>query len=75
MTQEQKLLAETITNCYNGAVRFNMVTAARIVGVYRGGVPRWLHERGVMVEDTGRDKYVHVNDLVVAMTTGRVSPL
>jgi hypothetical protein len=75
MTTEQKELAELIARCHGGQIRYNMVDAARIVGICRGRLPFWLNERGVMVDKTSKGKYVHVNDLVVAMTANRVSPL
>jgi len=75
MTKEQRELAEIIARANGGCVRFNLTSAAKIAGRSRTGFPLWLHERGVMVEKSGKDKYVNVNDLAVAMTTGRVSPL
>ena len=75
VTKEQKDLAETIVNANRGRVRFNLTQAAKIAGRSRTGFPRWLHERGVMVERTGKDKYINVTDLAVAMTKNRVSPL
>ena len=75
MTSEQKNLAETIAKSNGGRVRYNLTCAARISGRSRTGFPAWLHERGVMVEKSGKDKYVTVNDLAVAMTKDRVSPL
>jgi len=37
--------------------------------------PAWLHDCGVLVQATGKDKRVNVNDLAVAMTMDRTSPL
>jgi hypothetical protein len=75
MTREQLYLAETIAKANGGRVRFNLTQAAKIVNRSRTGFPLWLHERGMMVERTGKDKYVTANDLAVAMTKDRVSPL
>ena len=75
MTKEQMQLAEVIANSNDGCVRFNLTEAAKIAGRSRTGFPRWLHDRGVLVEKSGKDKYVNVTDLVVAMTRDRVSPL
>ena len=75
MTKEQVHLAETIAKANGGCVRFNLTKAAKIAGRSRTGFPAWLHERGVMVEKSGKDKYVHVNDLALAMTKNRVSPI
>jgi len=75
MTREQKDLAEIITKTNGGCVRFNLTKAAKIVGRSRTGLPAWLHSKGVIVEKSGKDKYVTVNDLAVAMTTNRTSPL
>lgn len=75
MTKEQMQLAEIIAKANGGRVRFNLTQAAKIAGRSRTGFPAWLHSRGVMVEKSGKDKYVTVNDLAVAMTTDRVSPL
>jgi len=75
VTREQKNLAEIIVNANGGCVRYNLTQAAKIAGRSRTGFPAWLHERGVMVERTGKDKYINVNDLAVAMTKNRVSPL
>jgi len=75
MTKEQKLLAQTISKSNGGQIQFNMKQAAKIVGVSRYIIPSWLNCRGVMVFAGGRDKYVNVNDLAIAMTSGRVSPL
>ena len=75
MTKEQKILAETIAKANGGRVRYNLTSAAKIIGRSRTGFPAWLHSRGVMIEKSGKDKYVTVNDLAVAMTKNRVSPL
>ena len=75
MTKEQKDLAETIARANGGCVSFNITQASRIVGRSRNGFPAWLHKRGVMVEKSGKDKYVNVNDLAVAIIADRESPL
>ena len=75
MTREQKDLAETIAKSNGGCVMFNITKAAKIAGRSRTGFPAWLHSHGIMVEKTGKDKRVHANDLAVAMTLDRVSPL
>jgi phage antirepressor YoqD-like protein len=75
MTREQLQIAEIIAKAKGGRVRFNLTQAAKIAGRSRTGFPAWLHERGVMVERTGKDKYVTAADLAVAMTKDRVSPL
>ena len=75
MTKEQLELIDTIVRNNDGCVRFNLTKAAKIVGRSRTGFPGWLHERGIVVEKSGKDKYVTVNDLAVAITIGRVSPL
>ena len=75
MTKEQKDLAEVIAKANGGCVRFNLTQAAKITGRSRTGFPRWLHERGVMVEKSGKDKYVNATDLATAMMMDRVSPL
>lgn len=75
MTKEQKDLAETIAKANGGCVTFNLTKAALIAGRCRNGFPSWLHQHGVMVEKSGKDKYVNVNDLAIAMTENRVSPL
>ena len=75
MTREQRELAEIISKANGGQVRFNLSRAARIAGRSRTGFPAWLHERGAMVERTGKDKYINVNDLAIALTADRVSPL
>lgn len=75
MTTEQKNLAETIAKANDGRVRFNLTRAAKIAGRSRTGFPGWLHSRGVLVEKSGKDKYITANDLAIAMTTDRVSPL
>ncbi|MDR0963400.1 MAG: phage antirepressor KilAC domain-containing protein [Clostridium sp.] len=75
MTKEQKDLAETIAKANGGCVCYNLTKAAKIVGRSRTGFPAWLQDRGVMVERSGKGKFVNVNDLAVAMTLYRVSPL
>lgn len=75
MTKEQKDLAETIARANGGCVAFNITKAAQIAGRCRNGFPAWLHNKGVMVEKSGKDKYVNVNDLAVAMLSERESPL
>ena len=75
MTKEQKELAEIISKANGGQVMFNLTKAAQIAGRCRTTFPSWLHQRGVMVELTGKDKRVNVNDLAVAMTQDRQSPL
>lgn len=75
MTKEQKDLAETIAKANGGCVMFNITKASQIAGRCRTTFPAWLHSRGVMVVKSGKDKWVNVNDLAVAMTTDRVSPL
>lgn len=74
MTKEQKELAETISKSNGGCVMLNMSKAAKIAGRCRTHFPAWLHERGVMVEVSGKDKRVSVNDLAVALTMDRRSP-
>jgi hypothetical protein len=54
---------------------FNISKAAKISGRCRTTFPAWLHERGIMIEKTGKDKRVNVNDLAIAMTQDRQSPL
>lgn len=75
MTKEQIQLAETIAKANGGRVRYNLTRAAKIAGRSRTGFPAWLHSRGVMVEKSGKDKYVTVTDLAIALTKDRVSPL
>ena len=75
MTKEQMHLAETIAKANDGRVRFNLTKAAKIAGRSRTGFPAWLHERGAMVEKSGKEKYVNVLDLAIAMLKDRVSPL
>ena len=75
MTNEQKALAETIAKANGGAVMFNITTAAKITGRCRTTFPAWLHSHGILVEKTGKDKRVQVNDLAIAITQDRVSPL
>ena len=75
MTREQKDLAETISKANGGCVLFNMTRASQIAGRNRANFPAWLHKHGIMVEETGKDKYVNANDLAVAMTKNKVSPL
>ena len=75
MTKEQKNLAEIISRANDGRVRFNLTRAAKIAGRSRTGFPGWLHNKGILVEKSGKDKYVTANDLAVAMTMDRVSPL
>ena len=75
MTREQKDLAETISKANGGAVMFNLTNAARIAGQSRTHFPAWLHERGVMVQRSGKDKRVNVNDLAAALLKDRQSPL
>ena len=75
MTREQMNLAETIAKSNGGQVMFNLTKAARIAGRCRTTFPAWLHGRSVMVVKSGKDKWVNVNDLAVAMTTDRSSPL
>jgi len=75
MTREQKDLAETISKSNGGCVLFNMTRASQIAGRSRANFPEWLHKHGITVEKTGKDKYVNVNDLAVAMTSDKVSPL
>lgn len=75
MTREQKDLAETIAKANGGCVSFNLTKAAQIVGRSRNGFPAWLHQHGVMVQTSGKDKHVNANDLAIAMTTDRESPL
>ena len=72
---EQKNLAETIAKANGGCVMFNISKASKIAGRCRTTFPAWLHSRGVMVVKSGKDKWVNVNDLAVAMTQGRESPL
>ena len=75
MTKEQKDLAEIISKANGGAVMFNLTKAAQIAGRCRTTFPEWLHKRGIMVEVTGKDKRVNVNDLAIAMTHDRQSPI
>ena len=75
MTQQQKLLAETIAKANGGTVSFNLTKAALIAGRSRNGFPAWLHQHGIMVERTGKDKFVNVNDLAIAITESLESPL
>jgi hypothetical protein len=75
MIKEQMQLAEIIAKANGGRVRFNLTQAAKIAGRSRTGFPAWLHGRGVMVERSGKDKYVTANDLAAAMLKDRVSPL
>lgn len=75
MTTEQKNLAETIAKANGGAVMFNLSKASKIAGRCRTNFPAWLHSHGVTIEKTGKDKLVSANDLAIAMTTDRVSPL
>ena len=75
ITKEQKDLAEIIAKSSGGRVRFNLTQAAKIAGRSRTGFPAWLHSRGVMIEKSGKDKYVTVDNLAIAMTMDRVSPL
>jgi hypothetical protein len=75
MTTEQKDLAETIAKANGGCVMFNLTKAAKIAGRCRTTFPAWLHSRGIMVAKSGKDKWVNVNDLAVAMITDRKSPL
>ena len=75
MTKEQKELARTIAEANGGCVMFNITKAAKIAGRCRTTFPGWLHDCGVQVQATGKDKRVNVNDLAVAMTTNRTSPM
>ena len=75
MTIEQKNLAETIAKANDGQVVFNITKAAQIAGQSRTRFPAWLHERGVMVQRSGKDKRVNVNDLAGAMLKDRQSPM
>jgi len=75
MTKEQKNLAETIARANGGSVMYNFTKAAKIAGRCRTTFPAWLHSRGIMVIKSGKDKWVNANDLAVAMTTDRVSPI
>jgi len=75
MTREQKELAEVIAKANGGQVMFNITKAAKIVGRCRTTLPAWLHGHGIMVVKSGKDKWVNVNDLAVAMTSDKRSPL
>ena len=75
MTREQKDLAETISKANGGCVMFNITKSAKITGRCRTTFPAWLHSHGIMVIKSGKDKWVNVNDLAIAMTSDRVSPL
>ena len=75
MTREQKDLAETIAKANGGRVMFNITSAAKIAGRCRTTFPAWLHCHGVMVQKSGKDKWVNANDLAIALFKDRVSPL
>ena len=75
MTKEQRELAQTISVANGGQVMFNFTKAAKIAGRCRTTFPAWLQECGVLVQATGKDKRVNVNDLAVAMTFGRQAPI
>jgi len=75
MTKEQKNLAETIARANGGTVLFNITKASKIAGRSRTTFPAWLHSHGVLVVRSGKDKWVNVNDLAMAMTANRTSPL
>jgi len=75
MTKEQKELAEIISKSNGGQVMFNLTKAAQIAGRCRTTFPAWLNQHGIMVEVTGKDKRVNVNDLAIAMTQSRQSPI
>ena len=75
MTKEQKELAETIARANGGQAMFNLTKAARITGRCRTTFPAWLHAHGIMIEKSGKDKRVHINDLAIAMTQDRKSPV
>ena len=75
MNLDQKNLAETIAKANGGCVSFNITKAAQIAGRCRNGFPAWLHKHGVMAEKTGKDKFINVNDLAVAILSDRESPL
>ena len=75
MTRDQKELAETIAKANGGCVMFNITEASKIAGRCRATFPAWLHSRGVLVVKSGKDKWVNVNDLAIAMTMDRSSPL
>jgi hypothetical protein len=75
MTREQRDLAETIAKSNGGAVMFNLTNASRIAGRCRTTFPAWLHEHGITVVKSGKDKWVSANDLAAALIENRVSPL
>lgn len=75
MTKERKDLAEIIAKSNGGQVMFNITKAAKIAGRCCTTFPAWLHSHGVTVVKSGKDKWVSVNDLAVAMTTDRTSPI
>lgn len=75
MTKDAKDLAETISKTNGGCVSYNLTKAAQIAGRSRNGFPAWLHRHGVMVQTSGKDKHVNVNDLAVAITEDRESPV
>ena len=74
MTREQRDLAETIARANGGCVMFNITAAAKIAGRSRTTFPAWLHGHGIMVQKSGKDKWVNVNDLASALMKDRVSP-
>ena len=67
MRAEALDLAITISRANGGQVLFNIKQAARIAGRHREGFAAWLHKHGVLVEKSGKSKYVNVNDLARAM--------
>jgi len=75
MTKEQKNLAETIAIANGGSVMFNLSKASKIAGRCRTTFPAWLHQHGIMVTKSGKNKWVNANDLAIAMTTDRRSPI
>jgi len=75
MTKEQKNLAETIAKANDGVVMFNITKASKIAGRCRTTFPAWLKKHDIMIIKSGKDKWVNVNDLAIAMTTDRNSPI
>ena len=75
MTKEQRYLAETIAKANGGCVMFNITKASKIAGRCRTTFSAWLHDRGVLVVRSGKDKWINANDLAIAMTADRTSPL
>jgi phage antirepressor YoqD-like protein len=70
-----KELADTIIRAHGGQAFFNFGEISKIMGCGINTVPKFLYDKGVLVQKVGPSKRVSALELADAMLSGRKTPV